>query len=216
MENPGDDLTRMDRRTAVRWMLAAAAALSSCRGFESRNPAMAAPVGKAALTPADPDLFSATPWWDRTLTPEQLRTVRALCEVIIPRDEHSPSAAEVGVADFIDEWISAPYEPQQRHRARILSGIAWIEAESNARYGTSFAELADLESQQICDDIRFVPRARPAHREAAEFFALFRDLTAGGFYTTPEGMRDLKYVGNVAMAEFTGPPPEVVRQMGLG
>jgi hypothetical protein len=40
-------------------------------------------------------------------------------------------------------------------------------------------------------------------------------LTVGGFYTTPEGMRDLGYVGNVALARFDGPPPEVLRKVGL-
>jgi hypothetical protein len=215
MEDFGDELVRMDRRTAVKWMFAAAAAFSACTTFDEGRLPSTAPVGAPALTPADPDLFNAEPWWDRTLTPEQLRTVRTLCDVVIPKDEHSASAGEIGVADFIDEWISAPYEPQRGHRARILDGITWIDAESRQRFGGPFHELTDAEKARICDDICYLPRAQPNHREAARFFALFRDLTASGFYTTPEGMADLKYMGNVPLPSFTGPPLEVLRRLGL-
>ena len=44
---------------------------------------------------------------------------------------------------------------------------------------------------------------------------IFHNLTAGGFYTTPEGWKDIGYVGNVALAEFPGPPPEVLKHLGL-
>jgi hypothetical protein len=50
---------------------------------------------------------------------------------------------------------------------------------------------------------------------AAAFFARYRALTAGGFYTTPVGVRDLKYVGNVATATFEGPTKEVLERLGL-
>jgi len=43
----------------------------------------------------------------------------------------------------------------------------------------------------------------------------FRDLAAGGYYTTPEGMKDLSYTGNVALSAFAGPPPEVLKALGL-
>jgi hypothetical protein len=53
------------------------------------------------------------------------------------------------------------------------------------------------------------------HRDAARFFALFRDLTAGGFYTTPVGRNDLSYVGNVPLTRFDGPDAELLRKLGL-
>jgi hypothetical protein len=212
----GDGSGRMDRRTAVRWMAAVAASFASCTSLTPGRLPVAPPVGRAALTASDPDLFSAAPWWDRTLTTEQLRTVRALCDVIIPRDDQSPSAGEVGVADFIDEWISAPYEPQRAHRARILGGIEWLESESRRRFDTAFPDLSTAAMHEICDDICHLPLARPEFQEAAVFFSTFRDLTASGFYTTPVGMADLRYVGNVPMAQFTGPPLQVLQRLGLG
>jgi hypothetical protein len=68
----------------------------------------------------------------------------------------------------------------------------------------------------ICDDICHVPEAKGELEQAARFFARFRDLTVGGFYTTPAGMRDIQYIGNVALPRFDGPPPEVLRRVGLG
>ena len=56
------------------------------------------------------------------------------------------------------------------------------------------------------------------HREfakAAKFFAKFRDLTAGGFYTTPVGMKDIGYTGNVPLEKFDGPPLEALKKAGL-
>jgi hypothetical protein len=32
----------------------------------------------------------------------------------------------------------------------------------------------------------------------------------GGFYTTPEGWRDIQYAGDVPLVTFEGPPPEVL------
>ena len=59
------------------------------------------------------------------------------------------------------------------------------------------------------------PRRRRKLATAAKFFARFRDLTAGGFYTTPVGMKDIGYVGNVPLERFDGPPPELLRKLGL-
>jgi len=60
-----------------------------------------------------------------------------------------------------------------------------------------------------------LPDAKPELKAGAKFFAKFRDLTAGGFYTTPEGMKDVGYIGNVPLAEFKNPPPEVLTKLGI-
>jgi hypothetical protein len=45
--------------------------------------------------------------------------------------------------------------------------------------------------------------------------ARYRDLTAGGFYTTPAGRKDLEYIGNVPLTRFDGPPPALLGALGL-
>jgi hypothetical protein len=149
------------------------------------------------------------------LTPEQLGTVTALCDVIIPRDGKSPSASAVGVPDFLDEWVSAPYPEQQADRKQLLEGLVWLKSESKKRFEKEFAELSETEKQQICDDICHVPTAKHEFKSAAQFFTKFRNLTAGGFYTTLEGMKDIQYIGNVPLPAFEGPPPEVLAHLKL-
>ena len=116
---------------------------------------------------------------------------------------------------MVDEWVSAPYPAQQADRPIIIDGLAWIETESSKRFGTLFGELREEQKRAICDDICFVDKAQPGFVKAAKFFSRYRDLTAGGFYTTPQGRQDLGYVGNVALPRFDGPPPEVLRKVGL-
>jgi hypothetical protein len=206
------DPFRIDRRTTLKWVAAA----SVLPWLQARVAAAAAARGKGYGT--DPMLnkvYKPGELWPLTLPPGMRRTAATLCDVIIPADGVSPSASQAGVVDFIDEWISAPYAAQRADRKTVLEGIGWLEIESKRRFKQFFAQLAPEQRTTICDDICYLPKARPQFVEAAKFFATYRDLTAGGFYTTPVGMKDLKYVGNVALKRFDGPPAEVLRKVGL-
>jgi len=210
------DHPRLDRRTALKWMLGAAATAAVIG-----RPAFAAlGTGAPAAKPygTDPDLnreYKPGELWPLTFSATQRRTAAALGAAIIPAEGATPSAAALGVPDFIDEWISAPYPDQQKDRTPILDGLDWIEREARHRFGQSFADLGDHQVAAICDDVCHEPDARPEFADAAKFFARFRDLTAGGFYSTPAGMKDIGYVGNTPQAEFKGPTPEALRHLGL-
>jgi hypothetical protein len=197
--------SRLDRRTAIKWMLAASATLAvTDRGALAAPATAAAPATKGYGT--DPLLnadYAPGAFWPLTMTDHQRRTSAVLCGLIIPAEGDIPSAADLKVHDFIDEWISSPYPDQRGDRATVLAGLAWIDAESNRRFGSDFADLSHA------------PDAKPEHAEGARFFARFRDLTTSGFFTTPEGMQDIGYVGNMPLIEFKGPPPEVLQKLGL-
>lgn len=204
---------RIDRREAIKWIVAATATVSLLN-FRS----FGAPVPTAHGYGTDPDLmkdYKPGDLWPLTFTREQRRAVAALCDVIIPADDRSPGASRVGVPDFIDEWVSAPYPAQQADRQEILEGLAWLDGESKTRLGNAFADLNDAQMSSICDDICYVPRVKRKFKAAARFFARFRNLTASGFYTTPQGWKDIQYIGNVALAKFDGPPPEVMKYLNL-
>jgi hypothetical protein len=208
MTTPESSLTRVDRRTTIKWMLAAAAAAPMLKGT----------AANARGYGTDPDLqriYSPGELWPLTLTPELQRTAAALCDVIIPPDADSPGASSVGVVDFIDEWISAPYPRHRQYRELILSGLDWLDAEARQRYSKPFAALSAAQHSAVCDDICYVLQARPPFVQAARFFARYRDLTAAGFYTTPAGHKHLRYVGNVALASFDGPPAAVLKKVRL-
>lgn len=170
---------------------------------------------RAAGTPTDPDMVSPVVWWDLVLTEDELATLAALCDVIIPEDEHSPGAAALGAHAFIDEWVSAPYDGNREDLTLVRGGLVWLDIESAERFGGRFTELTLEQKHAICDDICWTERAAPEYRVAARFFDRVRDLTSTAFWTTAEGMADLGFVGNRPMPRFDGPPPEVLERLGL-
>ncbi len=214
---------RIDRRVAIKWMLTASAGamLAGPRSFGGAEPGAAlAPAPKPAGTGygTDPNLvkgYKPGDLWPLTFTAAQRRQVAALCDIIIPADDQSPSASSVGVTDYIDEVVSAPYPDYGREGETILAGLAWLDTESTKRFGAAFADAADPQRLALCEDISYDEPKDSALKPAAEFFKRFRNLVAGGFYTTPVGMKDIGYVGNVPLASFDGPPADLVAKLGL-
>lgn len=202
---------RISRREAIRWVLAASGS-AVLLGPPALGAPAAQPYGRDPVLNQD---YAPGDLWPLTLTAPQRTTVVAMCDLLIPADEISPSASAVGVPDFIDEWISAPYATQQAHRAIVLKGLQWLEDESSRRFGSKFAALDLQQQSRIADDICSETGARPQFREAAGFFALMRSLVSAGFYTTPIGMKDVGFVGNVALAAFPDPPAAVLKKLGL-
>ena len=202
----------MDRRTSIKWVLAASAAWPLSAQYAAR--ADSTPTARGYGT--DPSLLAGYhpgELWPLTFTAPQRQLAGILADIIIPADEHSPSASSVGVIEFIDEWVSAPYPASQRDRPLVLGGFMWLNGEAARRFGKGFSDLAATEQHGICDEI--CDESSSKWRDAARFFALYRDLTAGGFYTTPVGRKDLGYIGNVPLASFDGPPPELLKKLNL-
>jgi hypothetical protein len=215
-----DKPTRVDRRTALKVIAAAAAMPAVFAGCEPTESDPAAPLSPnrnplAAGTPTDPDLLAGIVPWDRSLTSHELDTLAALCDLIIPADNRSPAASSLGAHEFIDEWVSAPYEGMQNDKVLVRGGIVWLDGESNRRFGSRFRELTEAQMTEICDDICYGPDAAPEFQAASRFFDKVRDLTATAFYTTKEGMDDVGYVGNVPLPRWDPPPPEALRHVGL-
>jgi hypothetical protein len=208
----------MDRRTSLKWMLSAASALPLMQltGCSSEPPPKL-PSGVGYGT--DPDLlkvYGPGVLWPLTLSERQRRITTALCDLIVPADADGPGAVAVGVVDFINEWVSAPYPQQAADRKVLLAGFDWLDAQAEQRFSRSFGESSVSQRREICDGICYLPKARAEFRQAAEFFARYRDLTIGGFCTSPRGRQYLGYVGNVPLASFDGPPPEVLKLVGVG
>ena len=231
-ETPPAGGRSLTRREALRALGAAATALpvldAVSQGQQPAPAAKQAPKGaqapKAAQAPAaaprggpwDPDLIHPRPGsWPRLLSARELATLAVLCDTIIPADEHSPAASAVGAPAYINEVVSAPNDREQRDLVRVRGGLVWLEAESRKRFGKGFAALSAAQRTEICDDICYLPKAKPEFQAAARFFDLVRDLTATAFYTTPEGMKDIGYIGNVALPRFDPPPKEILEKLGL-
>ena len=234
-DHPIDKLIRVDRRTTIKWLAATmAAAYTGCSSDEKyvgdeiptdHGAPLLGVAGKhdGITYGTDPDRMNPVVPWARTMTEAQLSTSSALCDMILPQDERSPAASALGVPDFIDEWVSAPYPQQQEDRERILAGLEWLEQRTKKRFDSSFASAAEPQKKEILDTIAWPSDARPELADQAEFFKRFRYLAVGAFYTTAAGIDDVGYIGNVAISgEYPGPSDEamahlagVLKQLGL-
>ena len=206
--------SRLPRRTVLKWFAALAAASQLP---ELGNVAQAAPAAVKGYG-SDPDLakfYQPGDFWPLTLTPEQRAVVIALADLILPADHLGPAASEVRVPDFIDEWLSAPYPQQQKDRDALLPGLQWLDDESRKRFSKTFASLGDAEKRAIADDICWPADAKAEFKKAATFFQKFRSLAASAYYGTEAGWKAIGYVGNVPLAKFDGPPPEVLAKLGI-
>ncbi len=223
LELPVLGAVSMDRRQALKVMAIAAAtpALVSCKPDEEASEILMTPASasnpKARGDAWDPDLLTPTVLWERSLTSDELQSLAVLCDVIIPADERSQSASQLGAHDFIDEWVSAPYEANQSDKIILREGLVWLDSEAARRFGEGmrFRELTADRHMTICNEICYLQNTPPGLESAALFFDKVRDLTSTAFWTTPEGMEDLQYVGNVPLPRWDPPPPEVLRHIGL-
>lgn len=189
---------KITRRTTLQWVSAAIAS--------SRVPCyVLAAVPKGVIPTAtkgygsDPDLNNPSVPWKRTMTEHQLQLTALLADIVLPATATAPAPSALGVADFVDEWISAPYPEQRADRSIILEGLAWTDAESNRRWGRSFAGT-DGQKQKRMLDAMSGPAAETVI--AGSFFRRFRFVVVGGYYSTPEGSKDLGYIGNVPLSSY--------------
>ncbi|WP_206483038.1 gluconate 2-dehydrogenase subunit 3 family protein [Thalassotalea sp. G2M2-11] len=156
----------------------------------------------------DPNLIipPSSPW-PLTLTQKQLTLVAILADIIVPSEGSSPSATQVHVPDVIDEWVSAPYSGQQRDRVTILHALAWIDDEAQLRFKAKFVQLSSKQQLAIIDDIAYRNKQTPVQfQQIAKAFDRFRELILAAYFCSPAGMKDIGYMGNVAIAgDYPGP-----------
>jgi len=214
-------MSTISRRDTLAWM---SAALASPWVVSATEPAFAqgdtglwkeddaAPITAAGYG-SDPNLLKPNVPWPLTLTSEQRATLRIAADLMLPADDRSPSGSALGLDAFIDEWVSAPYPDQQRDRKLILSGLQWLDAESSARFGHGFAAAGDSERRIIFDQIAFKGKVQPGYGRPAFFFSRLRGLMLGGFFSRPEGMKDIGYIGNTPSATYAGPSDQALAHL---
>ncbi|MCG8468598.1 MAG: gluconate 2-dehydrogenase subunit 3 family protein, partial [Gemmatimonadetes bacterium] len=152
------------RRRALQVLAAGAAGAASLPALGCEDPDASAEDGPraappadgnplAAGTPTDPDLVAPVVPWELTLTEDERSTLASLCDVILPADERSPSASAVGAHEFIDEWVSAPYDGNRDDLVLVRGGLVWLDTESIDRFGARFSAATPEQRVEICDDI---------------------------------------------------------------
>ena len=193
---PEPYVSKVDRRTALAWIGVVGAATAVGAGVVVYGPKMGGErIARGYGT--DPKLTKPEKApWSRIMIHGQLQTAAILADFILPATATAPSASALGVPDFIDEWVSAPYADQVKDRPVILNGL-------NALGGRVLRASAADRAAALA--------ALPASADPATlaFWKKFRRLTIGAYYTTEAGFKDIGYIGNVARSSDPGPSAEV-------
>jgi gluconate 2-dehydrogenase gamma chain len=213
-ENPMDSLTdeaelasttEMSRRDAVQLM--AALPFAAFLSWPAAEQEKARRFVDTALQSA----AEGAAYAPKFFTPAEFRTARVLADMIIPRDERSGNASDAGVPEFMDfMMIDRP-----NNQKWMRDGLAWLDAQSNARFSKPFADAADTQREQIVNDIAWPARAPATMADGVGFFNRFRDLTSSGFWSSRIGVKDLQYQGNQFVPEWNGCPPAALKKLGV-
>jgi hypothetical protein len=149
----------------------------------------------------DPGLNHPVVPWRRIMEPPELQQTAVLADLILLGSSTAPAPSALGVPDFVDEWISAPYPEQLEDRKIIVEGLRWMDAEAGRRSRSGFLEMDEQSRQKMVADIA-QRKVDPTLAVQNKFFQKFRFLVVGAYYTTPEGFKDIGYVGNVPLESY--------------
>lgn len=210
MKNPDEDAASgeaansgLSRRAALKVLgvVPVAAALGPATAHAE---SVATAVQTAIAQQVAPKFFNAHEW----------KTVRVLVDYIIPADDHSGSATEAKVPEYID-FLLAEKDANPANQVAMQGGLAWLDTESRKRFQKSFVEAADGERRQVLDDIAYPAKAKPEMSYGVSFFNRIRDMTASGFFSSAIGWKDLQYIGNVFNPGYDGCPPPALDKLGV-
>ena len=156
------------------------------------------------------------PYKPKALTAHEYATLQRLSDLIIPADEHSPGALEAAAADFIDFLCAASDEMLDIY----TGGILWLDEEMKNRHGgKAFVETTPDQQTAMLDVIAWRKNAAPEVNPGIQFFAFCRRMVADAYYTSPIGFKEVGYMGNKALSQFSVPQEALeyaLKRSGLG
>jgi hypothetical protein len=176
------------------------------------TPAEAAQAHEHAQAAQAQAAKQGAPFKPKFFTAHEYATVAVLVDLIIPRDERSGSATDAGVPQFMDFMLI----DQPQRQVAMRGGLALIDRLSMDRVGKRLVSATDQQRRQVLDDIAYTSNPDRGLSHAIAFFSSFRDLTAGGFWSTKMGVKDLQYQGNVFVDEWNGCPDAALKKLGVG
>lgn len=186
-------MSEIDRRAVIGWSALVAGVVGAGWGvthLPSGAPSGREPTGYGKDPPlVDPKRHV----WPRLLDDAIRRDLAALIDIVVPGIDSTPAGSALGLVDFFDEWLGAPYPDMVADRALIMPMLAGIDGLAALAPGARAARVAGLGSGGT-----------------AKAFARFCVLAAAAYHTTPQGIAALGYVGNEARQSFDGPPAGVL------
>jgi gluconate 2-dehydrogenase gamma chain len=147
---------------------------------------------------------------EKFFDPVEMATITVLADLIIPKDEHSGSASDAGVPEFIEFIVKD--EPE--HQLPMRGGLHWLNLQCMNRYNNGFKDCTLQQQTDLLNEIAYPAKAKPVMQPGVSFFNKMRDLTAIGFFTSKMGIQDLGYKGN-SPGKWEGVPKEVLEKYEL-
>lgn len=140
----------------------------------------------------------------------EMATITVLADIIIPKDEHSGSASDAKVPEFIEFIV----KDLPAHKLPMRGGLKWLDLQCLNQYSNTFIECKTAQQTEILDEIAYPEKAKPEMAQGVAFFSRMRDLTASGFWSSEMGTKDIGYAGNVPN-KWEGVPADVLKQYGM-
>lgn len=205
----------MDRRKSLKIIglsaLSASVLVDSCKENPTIKPEKVAVKAPPSLdrTPAekanDEILING-----KIFSDHERKTIAVLSDIIIPADQISGNATGAKVPEFIETIaIDMP-----QHQTPLKGGLRWLDLQCTKKFQQPFISCTPQQQISIIDQIAYPAKAKPAMKHGVIFFNLMRSLVISGFYTSPEGIKDLDYKGNKPN-RWNGVPDDVLKQYGL-
>src|SRR5258708_7471524 len=184
---------------------------------ETRRQLLKIVVGSAATTLSLPILIDAAsqatshaahmqaretpsvPYVLKYFSKQQAQTLDALCEVMIPADDHSPGAKAAKVSQYIDEIVSSAADT----RKLWVAGLAAIDRMARDQYAHAYAQCTADQQEALMEKISR-SEDQPAALEE-KFFVALKAATIDGYYTSKISIHpDLSYQPNTLVLDFQG------------
>ncbi len=135
----------------------------------------------------------------RAFTKHNFQTLRKLAEIVIP------GATESGAAEYID-FLSS----RNADLAAIFNGgFGWLDDYMQKKYTTDFLTAKPTDQTALLDTLAYKANYTPETQGGLQFFTWLRNMVVDAYYTSPAGVKDIGFMGNGAMAEFSVPKEAV-------
>ena len=210
----------MDRRKSIKTLLvgtvAAGTLAEACNTEEKKTTPAASESAATAVNPSGINRMVEETQQEKEVrsktffTPDEMATITILGDILIPKDEISGNASDAKVPEFIEFIV----KDVPSHQTPMRGGLRWLDMQCLNKYGNAFKDCQSVQQMEMVDAIAWPAKAKPEMAQGVAFFNLMRNLTASGFYTSPIGVKDLGYAGNVPN-QWNGVPDDVLKQYGL-
>lgn len=147
---------------------------------------------------------------EKFFSTHEMATITILADIIIPKDDHSGSASDAKVPEFIEFIV----KDMPDNQVPMRGGLRWLDMQCLNRYSNPFKDCNTKQQIEMVDEMAYPAKAKPEMQQGVAFFNRMRNLTASGFYTTKIGIDDLGYVGN-RPNKWEGVPADIIKQYGL-